>query len=345
MVGYSPTSKNYQVWLLSTNKIIESPNVRILEGFTRQVEAPKLVTSTPDAPTSTSAVPSPLVPSSTPANQKSVVKLPVPVTHHRQVTQQRQPVLDMFDSTSSEDGYESADDQEEEILEESESSPPSTTPDVVVPATDPVTAAPPVDTPANEPPPIDDVDAVPAPRRSSRLASRLAASALIDDPMEPKSYEQALKSPQSAEWIAAMDEEMASLLGNGTWRLEAVPSGTKTLPVKWVYKIKRGADGKIQRFKARLVAKGFRQVPGIDYNEIYAPVSKHTTLRTLLALSAKDDLEIHQLDVKTAFLNGELEETIYMQQPPGYTVGGPTASPADSSSPSTDSSKLPAHGT
>ncbi len=139
---------------------------------------------------------------------------------------------------------------------------------------------------------------------------------------EPDTITEAMDSPQAEEWRLAMTEEMASLMKNGTWKLVDCPLGVTPVPVKWVFKVKRDSSGNIERFKARLVAKGFKQREGIDYNEVYAPVSKHTTLRTLLSLVAKEDLELQQLDVKTAFLNGVLEEEIYMVQPPGFEEGG-----------------------
>jgi hypothetical protein len=110
---------------------------------------------------------------------------------------------------------------------------------------------------------------------------------------------------------------------NGTWELGKLPEGAKALSMKWVYKIKRDAQGNVERYKARLVAKGYLQREGIDFEEVYAPVSKHTTLCALLAVVAERDLVLHQLDVKTAFLNEELEEEIYMLQAQGYEEGGP----------------------
>jgi hypothetical protein len=147
-------------------------------------------------------------------------------------------------------------------------------------------------------------------------ATANVAEVVCDD--EPQTLEEAMASAAADLWKQAMD---ASLLANCTWELSDVPTGVKPIPCKWVFKIKRDAKGNIERYKARLVAKGYKQVAGVDFDEVYAPVSKHHTLRLLLAVVAKLDLELHQLDIKTAFLNGELEEDIYMVQPPGYDSG------------------------
>jgi hypothetical protein len=150
------------------------------------------------------------------------------------------------------------------------------------------------------------------------------ATALSAKADEPTTYAEAMAAPDSALWKQAMDEEMTSLKANNTWELEELPEGVKPIPVKWVFRIKRDGLGNIERYKARLVAKGCAQVEGVDFNEVYAPVSKHTTLRALLSVVAKHDLELHQLDVKTAFLNGDLDEEIWMKQPPGYAEGAGT---------------------
>jgi len=138
---------------------------------------------------------------------------------------------------------------------------------------------------------------------------------------EPKTYTEALESEQHEQWQQAMDDEYNSLLELGTWTLVKTPPDITPIPVKWVYKVKRDGSGRIERFKARLVAKGFKQQEGIDYNEVYAPVSKYSTFRTLMAMAAEDDLEVHQLDIKTAFLQGELAELVYIEQPQGYEEG------------------------
>ena len=110
---------------------------------------------------------------------------------------------------------------------------------------------------------------------------------------------------------------MDSLHRNQTWDLVKLPSGKKALKNRWVYVIKHEADGS-RRYKARLVVKGYSQKHGIDFNEIFAPVVKHSSIRVILSLVANLNLELEQLDIKTAFLHGDLEEEIYMSQPEGF---------------------------
>lgn len=137
----------------------------------------------------------------------------------------------------------------------------------------------------------------------------------------PKSVEEALVSPQACFWQEAMDAEVASLHENGTWELVERPKGVRPVGVKWVFALKVDSHGNIVRFKARLVAKGFMQVEGVDFEETYAPVSKYSTTRAILAVAAKEGWEVQQLDVKTAFLQGELREQVFVEQPPGYSDG------------------------
>lgn len=136
---------------------------------------------------------------------------------------------------------------------------------------------------------------------------------------EPSSYKETLASKHKVKWIEAMDDEMDSLLRNNTWQLVDKPEGRKSLGRKWLYKLKEISPGNEKvNYKARLVAKGYAQFEEVDFNEIYSPVVKHCSIRLLLTLVAQFDLELEQLDVKTTFLNGDLEETIYMDQPKGY---------------------------
>ena len=118
-----------------------------------------------------------------------------------------------------------------------------------------------------------------------------------------------------------MEEEMDSLMHNQTWDLVRLHAGKTTLQDKWVYKMKEEDGGK-QRYKARLVVKGFAQKKGIVFDEIFSPVVNMTSIRTILSLVAVEDLHIEQLDVKTSFLYGDLEEEIYMEQPEGFEVKG-----------------------
>ena len=136
----------------------------------------------------------------------------------------------------------------------------------------------------------------------------------MTDRGEPESYDEAMEDKESVKWELAMKDEMDSLMSNQTWRLAELPKGKKALHNKWVYRIKEEHDGS-KRYKARLVVKGFQQKEGIDYNEIFSPVVKLTTIRTVLALVTHDNLYLEQMDVKTTFLHGDLEEEIYIVEP------------------------------
>ena len=123
--------------------------------------------------------------------------------------------------------------------------------------------------------------------------------------------------------MVAMQSEMESLHKNGTWDLVPTPKVKKASEVQVGLQAQRDRyPGDKPRYKARLVAKGYSQMPGIDYTDIYSPVVKHTSIRALLGLLASNDYELEQLDVTTAFLNGDLEEEIFMQQPEGFVVPG-----------------------
>ncbi|KAJ9556386.1 hypothetical protein OSB04_011000 [Centaurea solstitialis] len=122
----------------------------------------------------------------------------------------------------------------------------------------------------------------------------------------------------AAFWKEAIDDELSSILENNTWVLSDLPPGFKPLGCKWIFKKKMKVDGTIDKFKARLVIQGFRQKPGIVYFDTYAPVARISTIRLLIALAAIHKLVVHQMDVKTAFLNGELDEEVYMKQPEGF---------------------------
>ena len=105
---------------------------------------------------------------------------------------------------------------------------------------------------------------------------------------------------------------------DNTWNLVDLPDGKNLVGCKWLFKVKRNADGSINRYKVRLVAQGYSQEAGEDYDEIFPPVAKYNSIRSELGIANQFDMEIHQMDVKTAFLNGKLENEIYMKQPEGY---------------------------
>ena len=159
------------------------------------------------------------------------------------------------------------------------------------------------------------------PVRQRRMPSRfqdydcLFVDSEVDDPGK---VHEALNGKHSDQWKEAMKSEYSSLITNDTWELVPPPEGKNIVGSRWVLKVKRNEDGSIDRFKARLVAQGYSQVRGVDYEEVFSPVARYTSVRSLLALANAQDLEIHQMDVKTAFLNGSLDCEIYMSQPEGF---------------------------
>jgi histone deacetylase 1/2 len=132
---------------------------------------------------------------------------------------------------------------------------------------------------------------------------------------EPNSVGEALKNPQ---WSHAMENEHQAFLRNGTWHLVPRPKGKNVIGCKWVYKVKRKADGSIECYKARLVAKGYKQRYGVDYEDTFSLAVKAATIRLVLSVAVSKGWTLRQLDVQNAFLHGILEEEVYMQQPPGY---------------------------
>ena len=139
---------------------------------------------------------------------------------------------------------------------------------------------------------------------------------------DPKTFQQAISGDHSHEWEKAMISEMKSMHVNDVWELVEPSKSQKAIGCKWLYKTKLNADGSIERYKARLVAKGFTQKEGVDYAETFSPVSTKDAFRAIMAMVAHYDMELHQMDVKTAFLNGELSEEIFMKQPEGFIEPG-----------------------
>lgn len=167
-------------------------------------------------------------------------------------------------------------------------------------------------------------------RRSSRSNKGIPPVRFIDEMnarnveetnKDPVSYEEAINGPDSTQWKRAMDEEMESLRIMGTWEMAKLPPESNVIGSKWVFKTKTDQDGNIIKYKARLVAQGFSQKYGRDYDEVFAPVANPTTLKILLAVAARRNMDVRHFDIQTAYLNGDLSHDVYMRQPKGYFTG------------------------
>jgi len=140
--------------------------------------------------------------------------------------------------------------------------------------------------------------------------------------VEHKSEAKAWGSPDWPHWEGAMAKEVSELTAKHTWELVDVPPGVNIIGSRWTYQLKPNANGDIIRYKARLVAQGFTQAAGVDYNPTFTPVARFESNQVVLAIATYNDWEIHQIDVKNAYLNAELTETIYMKQPPSFSPPG-----------------------
>ena len=162
------------------------------------------------------------------------------------------------------------------------------------------------------------------PRRSTRVRSapewygNPVLEVMLLDHDEPTNYEEAMVIPDSAKWLEAMKSEMGSMYENKVWTLDDLPDDRQAIENKWIFKRKTDDDISVTIYKARLVEKGFDKVQGVDYDEIFSLVTMLKSVRIMLAIAAFYDYEIWQMDVKTAFLNGFLEEELYMMQPEGF---------------------------
>jgi hypothetical protein len=141
---------------------------------------------------------------------------------------------------------------------------------------------------------------------------------LLLDNNEPANYEEAMMSPDSGKWLEAMKSKLGSMSENQVWTLVDPHSDRQAVECKWIFKKKMDANGNVTVYKARLVAKGFRQVRGVDYDETFSPVVMFKSIWILLEIAAFHDYKIWQMDVKTAFLNGNIDEELYMMQPEGF---------------------------
>ncbi|GKD80558.1 zinc finger, CCHC-type containing protein, partial [Tanacetum coccineum] len=139
---------------------------------------------------------------------------------------------------------------------------------------------------------------------------------------DSKTFDEAMKSQDVAFWKEAINDKMDYIMGNNTWVLADLPSGCKPLGCKWIFKRKLKVVGTVEKFKARLVIQGFKQKSGIDYFDTYASLTRISTIRLLIAMASIHNLIIHQMDVKTTFLNGDLEEEVYINQHQGFIMPG-----------------------
>ncbi|TYJ54483.1 hypothetical protein B9479_004904 [Cryptococcus floricola] len=172
---------------------------------------------------------------------------------------------------------------------------------------------------------------IPVPRRSERLATTnlllnkaaFVMSTTTVEPAVPSSFREAMSSPAKEEWRKAINREMEMLVGKKTLTEMKLPEGRKAVNCRWVFAIKRDSDGNVVKYKARLVAKGFTQIPGVDFDETFAPVSRTTSIRILFTIAAAAGLAVRHGDFEGAYINSKLDKDIYMSVPEGLSSSVP----------------------
>ena len=215
-----------------------------------------------------------------------------------------------------------------DLTDDSDSEPGSPAAAIPSPATEEGSTPPAAQIQWATPPSGASADSDEAPRRYRTITNLLDTTEEVQDfeysgcclsvVGEPKSVEEAMTELC---WRQAMQAEMQAIENNKTWDVADLPAKQKAIGLKWVFKVKKDPEGNIVKHKARLVAKGYAQRQGVDFDEVFAPVARIETVRVLLALAAQGGWEVHHMDVKSTFLNGDLTETVFVQQPPGFIVG------------------------
>ena len=156
------------------------------------------------------------------------------------------------------------------------------------------------------------------PKQKGKSANNIQVNVANIQGKEPEMCEEAMSGTDASLWKAACAEELLSFVKTNLYNEVERPREQKVVDCKWVFRIKHGPDGEIIHYKVRLVAKGFTQVEGIDYTETFTPVAKFKLLRILLTFAAHLDLDLHQMDIKTIYLDGDLDKEIFMHLPPGF---------------------------
>ncbi|KAJ0781359.1 putative RNA-directed DNA polymerase [Helianthus annuus] len=300
-LGYSPSHHGYRCFDLATERIYIARYVRFNEH---------VFPYNPPQPSPTPTIPTPV----------SIFPDPPPCFTDEQSAPQSPPSTTQNHSNSNPPSSEpasaqSASAQAEPASAQADSAPPAS----AQPASAPSVSTQPQTGPSSNfptPPPRPRPSNLRQNPKQTQFYTPSAYSATTSsNPTVPTTFTAANTSP---EWRHAMNQEYQALLKNGTWSLVPYDNHSNLIDCKWVYRLKSDAQGKLTRYKARLVAKGFHQKPGVDYHETFSPVIKPTTIRVILSLAVTQQWPLRQLDVENAFLHGDISETIYMKQPPGF---------------------------